>query len=208
MSGKLVLHVDGSRVLPPSREFQSFGWGLVAIHDDTHHEKFGNVRGKKQSILNGHHEHIAFVEGVRYAVEKGFAFKDVTIACDDDIFGYSAFCLHEGNFGQVGAEKIKNRLKRVVDLCYSPPVYDQVMAAFLECRVIKLKGHRNDVYQERADYLAKFAAYVPVEPHRAPLIPYEDWLGQGFVCYSKGEVEPVRSIWYPPFVPSPVTAVT
>lgn len=192
---------------------QSFGWGLVAQHDGEHHERAGCVIDKTSSPLTGHHEHIAFVNGVLYAHENRFDFGKVTIVCDDDIFGYAQGFLHNENYQVSRRDQVMGRLRTVVNNCFEPEAFDLTLKALREARIIKVKGHQQDVYQERADYLAGMSArrgaslFAGLGVTDRPM-EYERWLKKGFVVYEQVEpavpgvlgVPGVRRTWHPPFV--------
>lgn len=171
------MYVDGSRVLSSDRSVQSFGWSVIALNGDAHHECRGHVVGGRMSPLGGHHEQIAIVNGVEYAHRNGFEFRDVTIFCDDDIFGYAQTFLHPGNFHHRRVDQIESRLKCVVSHCFNPEMMGLTMQALQESRIVKLKGHSRHVYQERADHLAKRAAHegCGTEP-KGPPLDIESWM--------------------------------
>lgn len=203
----LQLCVDGSRVLPNGKLLQSFGWGLVAQHDGEHHERAGCVVDKVASPLTGFHEHIAFVNAVLYAREKGFDFARVTIVCDDGILGYGHEFLHEQNYQVSRRDQVLGRLKTVVDNCFDAEAFELTLKALREARIVKIKGHQQDVYQERADYLAGISARRGASLFAGSGVTdkpmeYEHWLTKGFAAFE--QIEPgtagVRKIWHPPFV--------
>lgn len=202
MSRKLILHVDGSRVLSDDRSIQSFGWGMVALHDDTHHERQGYVLGERVTPLGGHHEEIAFVNGVLYARDQGFDFRHVTIFCDDACFGNAPGSLHPHNFQVVRAEQVMSRLHCVVKHCFTPDVIDVMLLAFSQCMIVKVKGHSRHVYQERVDYLAKFSAHQGCNnpQETLELLDLDAWLQKGIAEYKEKNGAYVRSVWHAPFV--------
>lgn len=210
MSGRyLIMHVDGSHVVAPRSKEQSFGWGLVALHDDAHHEVWGHHRAPKVSPLLGYHEHLAFVNGVLYARAGGFDFRDVSIYCDCNIFGYAQTSLHPGNYNQERAEKLMQRLHTVAKHAFDPSVVDLVLDAFRHSRLVKLKGHSFQVYQERADYLARHAARQGMLAEHEQCHPkdMDAWLAGGIAHYAPAkDAQPgsppryVEKLWRAPFV--------
>lgn len=217
MTRRLIVYVDGSQVIGPQRRAQAQGWGLVALHDDQHHERRGHFLGGKVSPLHGRHEHLAFVQAVLYARDQGFDPRQVSIYCDDDVFGYAAWSTHPGNFQGQKAEIVMQRLRGVAQHAFDASIIEPVLQTFFHSHIVKLRGHRQEVYQERVDYLAKFSARQALgleEPDAAPM-DMQTWLEQGLEIYPRmpveeavetgveadgqvAEVEPV--IWRAPFV--------
>jgi hypothetical protein len=217
----LVLHVDGSKIVPKGdgkgqgqglsagRGLHSFGWGVVALHDDTHTERFGHFMSRWDSGLNGHHEQIAFVQGVLLARELGFA-KDwsrVSIFCDDMIFGSAPSHLHKDNFAPSRAQQIHTCLDTVTRLCFDEEAKTLTLEALGAARIVKVKGHSLHVYQERVDHLAKFGARQGagvVGQDESPQ-SMEEWLAAGIPTYLENEQAGayMRTIWRAPFVADP-----
>jgi hypothetical protein len=210
----LVLHVDGSSMVPKGTKTHVFGWGLVALHDDTHTECHGHIVSPVNSGLNGHHEQIAFVQGVLLARELGFggqSWSGVSIFCDDLIFGSAPSHLHKDNFAPTRADQIHACLSRVTQLCFDQKAHDLTLDALMHARIVKVKGHSLHVYQERVDNLAKFGArqgagIVGMDEQPASM---DDWLETGITTYANDSeaqragraAEFVKSVWRAPFVP-------
>lgn len=183
MSRQLVIYVDGAHQVK-NKQHHVLAWGLVALHDDEHHELHGQVLAPWPSPIGSCHEQIAFVQAVLYADQHGFAPEDVSIFCDDDIFGYAPFFLHPGNYKASRADQVMTRLHQVARHAFTREVKDLVLEAFQKSRITKLKGHSEIVYQERVDYLAKHALRTALNPEvDRELLSMDDWLGRGLVIY-------------------------
>lgn len=202
--GNLVLHVDGSRVLSEDRNNQSFGWAAIALHEDQQIERTGKIIHGKMSPLSGCHENIAFMNGVLLAHDLGVTWKDVSIFCDDMLFGSAPSDLSPQNYRQANAERIHQMLDTVVKQAFGGDKYvkELTLQALNEARIVKVKGHQKHVYQERVDYLARFQARQGARVLAAednPL-PMEDWLKTGLLCYSDVDGQRVQQTWHAPFI--------
>ena len=198
---KLILHIDGSEVVRKNDRTRFSGWSVISLHGDELHETSGCMSSDRNDPLSGYHEQIAFVNGVLYAHDKGFDFKNVNIFCDDECFGNGPSYLHMENYRAVQSERLMDRLAHVVKHCFEPRALALTLQAFDQCMITKVKGHSHHVYQERADCLAKFAATQKSQNEENKLaLPFEDWLKQG-IPYCK-VVDGVRvfDTWFAPFV--------
>lgn len=221
MTRQLVIYVDGAHQVQ-DKQHHVLAWGLVALHDDEHHEMRGSVLSPWPSPIGSCHEQIAFVQAVLYAKAHGFDLKNVSIFCDDDIFGYAPFFLHPGNYKPSRADQVMTRLHQVARHAYTPAVKALVLEAFEKCRITKLKGHSEIVYQERVDYLAKHALRSVLNPEvYRECLEMDEWLRRGLVIYEPISPEDMaaqaetcedpsvpprthmRLTWRAPFVPDP-----
>ena len=193
-----MIHVDGSTVFVPQSQSEGIGWAVVACHEDKLEERYGGVPHLRRGPLTGCHEQIAFIEGVLYAHAAGFAPQDVTILCDDDLFGYAQQWLHPENYLTTRADQVRERLDRVAVQLYQVGTVELVLDYFEAATIHKLKGHSLDVYQERADYLAKCAAKAACALDMKEPRAYEDWLATGIASYDY--VNEVALTWHAPFV--------
>lgn len=195
----LCIHVDGSEVLDKPAQRRALGWAVVAHHDGNLVEERGaHATALKHGETKGYHEHLAFVHGVLLADRLAVPLEDVTLLCDDEIFGYAATWLHPGNYRGINRQQVLDRLKKTVDSFFSPEAFDRVMKAFSLSRIVKLKGHRYEVYQERADYLAKHSARIAVTAQEdEPPLAFDEWASKGFIKYVSPDLPPERV--YPPF---------
>lgn len=201
---RIVIHVDGSNVITPKSNVEGIGWAVIACHNDQLIETNGGVIHSRRGPLTGWHEQVAFIEGVLYAKNNGFNFKHLTILCDDDLFGYAQSWLHMDNFNQRRAQAVNERLERVAALLYpatSSDVIKLVHHAFKHATIHKLKGHSQMVYQERADYLAKFGARKVCGLEKNLPLSFEDWLIAGIPYFDREEK--CSKTWYAPFVMEP-----
>lgn len=201
--GNLLLHVDGSCVVAPGRSRQSFGWSVVALHDDKQIERFGHIITPKQTPLSGRHEHIAFIHGVLYANELGIPWKNVTIICDDELFGAGPNYLNPDNHQVVRSEQLLESLSIVSQHCFDDQARSLTIEAMQQARIVKVKGHCKHVYQERADYLAKFGAHEGLSKNsgvnKGPL-EMNCWLKRGIEHYKIENGAYIKKIWHAPFV--------
>lgn len=97
MPRTIVLHADGSQVRIKKGHKQATGWAVVACQDDVTHERHGAILEGRHGALVGYHEQLAIIHAFLYAHEQGFAFEDVTLFCDDAIFGYATTYLSKEN---------------------------------------------------------------------------------------------------------------
>lgn len=197
---RAVVYVDGSTVTDSTSAKEALGWGVVASHDDGLHERFGGVHHVRRGPLTGCHEHVAFFEAVRYALDQGLALGAVTFLCDDAMFGYAQVALHPGNFRTTQAQAVRERVKLVADRLYDNGLAERVLHVLEHGLVHKLKGHSLMVHQERADYLAKWGArqrLANTESAESPM-PFERWLSEGMCTYDESAQAVVP--WTPPFV--------
>jgi ribonuclease HI len=109
---RIVLYVDGSGSQKTSSKGRSLpiGWGVVALHDDTHHEivKGEYPRTGEEGAL---FETYAFIEGIQYAVEQGFSPEQISIYTDDERLSNGAFQLHPQNYA--GTHRISSLTARL-----------------------------------------------------------------------------------------------
>ena len=198
---RLVVYVDGSLVTCTQPGIHSLGWGVVALHNDQHEEDAGCfVRPK--SKFAGFHEQIAFVAAVRHAQRRGFSSQQMSVLCDDELFGYAQSWLHPENYQQRLADAVHERLRAVVDEFFEPPLYEFTLDVMRSARVVKLKGHSKHLNQERVDYLAKHAARAGLGLEMGPPMSFEDWAARGLKGYEMVAGEPVLKHWFAPFIES------
>ena len=192
------MYVDGSRVLAKDRSAQGTGWAVVACYDDRLIEESGSYRHGRQNSVTGYHEHIAFVQGVLLAHRLGVPFENLSLVCDDDVFGYAVTALHPENYLPGRRESLLARLAHTVRSCFEPSAFELTMRAFSCARILKVEGHQRHVYQERADYLARFQARQACGVEQPDMLDYDQWLLQGLEYYEHHDEPPVT--WYAPFV--------
>lgn len=198
MQRRVILHVDGSSKqskrlavtkLGKMDRPRTIGWGLVALHDNGHHERSGAYRIQRTDSIFGMHEAVAIAEGIEYAYVQGFEPEDVAMYCDDDLLGYSPTYLHSPNQLWRKSDAIVDCMQKVLQ--YLEPDNEVRLYRtlnYLRCmRMVKLKGHKMEVYQERADYLAGWESEQALYPESSSLSkkPFEQWLYDGFVVYDQ-----------------------
>lgn len=192
---KVVVYIDGSCVKKAARTY-CLGWASVINAHDTLIEFAGARMANKSSA--GLHEIVAFVEAVLYLHSHGYNFSDVALYTDDQTIGYSGFWLHPENYVGHKADNVRMYLTAAVELLNCP---DQVVETCLEflrqARVHKVKGHSRQVYQERADYLARSAANNLAEKPTS-VLSFLDWLKNGVPYYSGGTSNSPQW-WHAPF---------
>lgn len=207
------MHVDGSYLttkMPAPQSglvggrqklTRSLGWAVVGCFDNRLLENAGGFIEPEGVQAAGYHEHIAFIEGVKFANRLGVPFEKVSLICDDDIFGYGPTWLHEGNLFGARRDQLLERLSFVIDTFFEPPTQNLVMQAFDRARIVKIKGHMLHVHQERADYLAKYQARAVCGMESEPSESFEKWLERGFKVYDRDNDQYI--VQHAPFVSAP-----
>lgn len=171
----IQIYVDGSAT-KMGKVFQ-IAWGFIALHNDQSIEVMGRL-GKLHP--SPQHETIAFIEAYLYAKSHGFAAENMSFFTDDEMIGHAQFFLHPGNKRQDSAAHIKGHLTGVCRQHFPtvPDLRNELVHCLQTSRFTKLKGHRNTVYNLRADYLAKMAR------GDEPIKSFEEWLAQGHLAYT------------------------
>lgn len=195
---KIQIIVDGSSgiIKAPQRRIRGIGWGIVAHHDGETHEISG-CRPVSWGF-DGFHEHIAFIEGVMYALARGFSPSDISIYSDHDLLAWSNMYMHKPNGMMHKRFLIKEQLYAVCAQFYNGYTgYRKVKRVMERGQVHHMKGHRLNVDMNRADYLARFGVKKLFEGDfmQEPL-KYEKWLAGGFHYYDDDRVQ---QQWIPPF---------
>ncbi len=200
MKTNLCLHVDGSRVRTKDRSTYAIGWAAVGMFDGELIEHCGAQQLTQHQLIHYGNlfEHVAFAEGVQLAHRLGVPFEQLTLLCDDDIFGYAPTWLHPENYLPGRRDHVLSRLDKTVKGYFEEKTRDLVLSAFDKARIVKLKGHRFEVYQERADYLAKHQGKLTLGLTDKPALSFENWLATGLVRYLDPALPP--ETWHAPFV--------
>lgn len=194
---QMVLHVDGSVCRDPaSRRRIAVAWAVVAHFNGQYYEAQGAL-GRE---LNGSHELLAVVEGVLLAHARGYGPQDVAIYTDDLLLANAGWYLHPGNYKQSKAEAIVARLRHLTRQVYSDETHELVLRYLRDARLHWVKGHSFCVEQERADYLAKHAAWSLLGRTPGPLQSFEQWLDAGISYYEDPQTP---RTWYAPFAGPP-----
>jgi ribonuclease HI len=208
-SRRIVLYVDGSGSdkLTKSGKTLPIGWGVVALHDDCHHEIVkGELpgRGTDGSLF----ELYAFIEGVQYAIGKGFAPEQISIYSDDDRIYRAVFMFHRENY--VATETVDKLKARIEYACrrFGADAFENVLACLQRSSVSKLVNSNFSLYHNRAHYLANAgrigADVLEGAPPKA-FLSYDDWLSNVvFKFYMSPEVATERGI-FGPFQPERAT---
>jgi ribonuclease HI len=206
---RIVLYVDGSGSdkLTKSGKTLPIGWGVVALHDDCHHEIVrGEIpgRGTDGSLF----EYYAFIEAVQYAFREGFAPEQISIYSDDDRLNQAVFMLHRENY--VAPQTVDTFKARLRQACkrFDADAFDNVLACLQRSSVSKLVNSNFSLYHNRAHYLANAgrigADVLEGAPPKA-FLSYDDWLSNVvFKFYMSPEVATERGI-FGPFQPERAT---
>lgn len=204
MSASLCIHVDGSRVATKDKRRRALGWAVVGEFEGTLIEHSGAqaFAWSKSVSFSGHYEHVAFINGVLLAQRLGVPLQGLTILCDDEVFGYAPTWMHPGNLLPHRRDLVTSRLKTTIETFFTPDVEPMVLQAFEAARIVKIKGHQFEVYQERADYLAKHSGKRALGLETEAPVPFDDWLNAGLQYYVSPDLPP--QTWHAPFVPGPV----
>lgn len=196
----VIIYLDGSSVPLNANQNRraSLGWGLVVLANDSQVELHGAHSADQQ--LTGFHEQVALIEAVRYAHQQGFAPEDIAFYTDDEITCNAQEGMHPGNCRAAWTHQLKGRIQQLARRLYDEDVWELVRAYLQGARVVKLKSHRNLVYNHRVDYLAKNAAYsLKASPRE--VVPYDDWLTAGFLRYLDNDT---TTTWFAPFTGQPL----
>ena len=196
---KIQIIVDGSSGVLKRKGYtkmRAVGWGIVAHFNGTTEE----ISGCRQVPwgFDGFHEHIAFIEGVLFARDKGFAWQDISIYSDHDIIPYAQLYMHKENFMTGKRWILKDQLFAVCCQFYQSYVtYKKLRNVIKKGRVGHMKGHERNIDMNRADYLARFGLKKIFDCNymQEPL-DHTRWLKIGFNYYDDNRTQ---HTWYPPF---------
>lgn len=187
-----IIHVDGS-----CYNKKYIGWGMLLLRNNEHVEQHGHVVSYH---LSGEHETLAISHAIAYCYERGIPPQDISCYCDDELLGYAPTYLHPDNYKALRRDQIIQRMNKVQELCF-PLMPSSVFEYYLkEMRITKLKGHKNEVYQERVNFLAKYES-TTAGGLLKEFEDYDTWLNKGFINYGP---ERKASTYYPHFT-SPET---
>lgn len=84
MSESLCLHVDGSEIAPKGSRAYALGWAVVGQFRGESLERSGAYCLTRNESLVGHHEHVAFINGVLLAHEMGVPLNRLTLVGPGD----------------------------------------------------------------------------------------------------------------------------
>lgn len=198
---RIVLYVDGSGSQKTASKGNPLpiGWGVVALHDDTHHEivKGEYPRTEGEGAL---FEPYAFIEGVQYAIAQGFAPEQISIHTDDERLVRAVFQLHPENYraGERAAfiERLKWACRR-----FGSDAYDNVLQCLARSMVSKIDRSEFTLYHYRAHYLAN-AGRLGVAVLEGELPPtflsYDEWIASVvFKFYMSSQVATQHGILGP-----------
>lgn len=187
----IIMHVDGSSTKYPGANYQ-YSWGIVAEHDDQTVEILGQMPVSKEDNSNGANpfEAVAWVKAYLYAKEQGFKPEEMAFYTDDAQIAYAQFFLHHPNNQGNGRVKLCEFLRKICSTFFYPELYDELLYCLTKARFIKVKGHRDTIYNLRVDYLAKIARDTTKQP-----LPFEEWLSKGFLNYTENG----PFMWLAPF---------
>lgn len=202
MPTNFCIHVDGSRVRTKNRSAHAFGWALTGTLGGDLVESAGAHQLSKLQLLEfgGLYEHVAFVQAVLFSHQLGVPPDRLTIFCDDEVFGYAPTWLHTNNYLPHRRAQVLKRLDQTVTHYFSEEARDLVLETFERSRIVKIKGHRLEVHQERADYLAKHQGKLAIGLTTEPALSFDAWLEAGILRYTDPNLPP--ETWHAPFVRS------
>ena len=182
------MYVDGSSKKVGKHTYEGYGVVLV-VGDEMMEFSSGCVSTSKVQ----YHEHWAFLKGLTFAQSLGVCTKSLRVYCDDALFGNASFFLHDDN-----RSPMKEKVLATLDAMGCNDVERSLLLQTLQHgNYVKLKGHKQEVYQERVDYLAKFTARF-LSGESTEFLPYDQWLSMGFKQFDKATNSMV--VYYPPFV--------
>lgn len=185
-----TLYVDGSTL----RKGKSFydGYAAVLLKGDDHLEQSS---GRQMPMSHTQsHEHYAFLHGLEFALQHGVHLGDLRVVCDDQTFGYANTWLHADNFS--GKKDLV--VRAVENMVFATSEQKSLLLNFLETGFVhKVKGHRQEVYQERVDYLASTQRKLAMG-EECDLLAYDQWLNKGFKVFDNTR-DSLTTV-YPPFV--------
>lgn len=185
-----TIYVDGSS-LKVSRRESRLGWGVVVVDEGTVTEHCGSVIVKQQ--FTAYHEVIAIIEAIKIAVALKIEPSSGSFITDDEVFGYAPFALHPENHAVRKRDAIEEKVHLATKKVCCRPALERVVLEYLrDSRIEKVKGHSGIIYNERADYLAKFGSRAT----GGPPAPFEHWFVHGIIRYAS---DGRAYVWKPPF---------
>lgn len=201
---RIVMYVDGSAATKRKHERDGktlpIGWGVVALHDDAHHEIIkGEFPGK--GFDGRQFEFYAFIEAVQYAVSQGFRPNQISIHTDEPQLYWAGFLLHPENY--VASETVTAFHDRLKCVCepFGPQAYENVLACLKYGIVSRVTGSEFSLYHKRAHYLAnagRHASAVLNGEEPKPFLAYDEWLATVvFTFYMSPETAIVHGILGP-----------
>lgn len=164
--------------------------GVVLLYQDVQIEHQFKIK-REGNAPKGLCEFFALIKLVQLTIEMGVPFRDVSVYSDCQKVTQAQYVLHKGNHVRSGR---RDEMMRNIEVSCKTMIMDEqfipVLLNFIEhARFTWVKGHKNTVYNQRADYLA-YGCLVSKDG-----LPYSKWVQQGFCLYENGQ--PVA--WYPPF---------
>jgi ribonuclease HI len=168
-------------------------WGLVAHYTDATYERHGCI-GDCPPYLQGSHEKLAFIEAVRFALSLGADPDDITFITDDGSVCDANRMFHKhGNL--VRSDATVQKITEICNAYFDKTLKEFCLKFLARARFIKVKGHSKTVYNLRCDHLARHARNWELGD-LSPLLPFEEWLHDGFLFYDK---KLIKKTWFVPF---------
>lgn len=168
-------------------------WGIVVHHNDETTELHGCKTHMPQNH-SGSHERIAFMETVRHLMTLDVTPQEVSFYTDDSsVCDINEIIRRSKRLPQ--DHTTIQRFKKLADEYYDAETFAACMSYLMHSRFTKVKGHSRTVYNLRCDELSCHARRWALGD-LSPLLPFEDWLHDGFLYYDR-EQQPQR--WFPPF---------
>jgi ribonuclease HI len=207
---RIVLYVDGSAGAKLVRDGKtlSIGWGVVALHDDSHHEIIkGEFPGKVYA--GKQYEFYAFLEGVQYAFSQGFKPHQISIHTDEQQLVAAVFLLHRENYA--ATETVNEFLARLkfASKPFGPGAYENALACLKEGTVWKAANSEFSLYYNRAHYLAnagRRGVAVLQGGDVEPFLTYDEWLSTVVFTFYMGSEEALLKGVLGPYQPEKATA--
>ena len=194
----IVVFVDGSmRPVPDNISDQriSLSWGVAAIEAESYVELSGSklVKVNYMQLF----EIIAFLEGLRLALRRGYAYSEMSFYSDCPRVSYAQHFLHEDNYRPHARDALLTTIAMACRLMeYEEGFKEKVIACINRSRFIKVLGHKTCVYNNRVDYLAKCAGNKALKISDQ-CDDFDLWLSKGFVTWP---TQYKAEMYYPPFV--------
>lgn len=185
----------GGKSFPNGARYVS--WGLVFSEADTVVEVHGS-RKVHHSFGSGFHELIACVECTLWLHSHGYSPDKVGFVTDDELTVYGRHATVENGYAFRGqGDRLRWATEELVRRrFFTQEAMDVCWTYLLDSRFTKVKGHARTVYNERCDYLAKFACRSEATGN-THFMELDDWLNNGFNVFgSEGTSNTVHA----PFV--------
>jgi hypothetical protein len=204
---RIILFGDGSGGSKMARKGRPLplGWGVVALHDDGHHEIVRGITPDERKDAS-YFELYAFLEGVQYATNLGFAPEQISIYTDETRLISSRDAFHRENY--VATETVDMLMEhlRYASLRFGSDAFDNAVTCLQRSNVSRLANAQFALYYHRAHYLANAGRMgADLSNPCPPFLSYDEWLESAdFPLYMSQESAGRRGI-LGPFRPESLT---